>query len=791
MTDTSVDPRLFSLDPAERRAFRDRLGEGIAYYSPPELRQIMQFLGEATPSSAVERAGSASMRAVQPDRTVGQRIGDVGEVLSETAGVVAPAMAAVRGALPAAEAVQEAFLGASGPARAAAETVLERLNQPGPMPETLFSGVDPTTPRRTFDQMRADAGARIAARDETVGRLASDDAPVRFSSGDLTALVSRSPDREGWRVTYFQPDGIPSGHSDAPDKASAVRRALEDQFLPVDQGPRTAAPAPLPAPRNSAEETSDRIAALLREGKVDEAEALLDFADDRRLYQLYERGEVGMDLPMDLESRMRRAGEMGFVEDEYIGSMEPNIRSLDPRMARGDRRYSGTWSSDNPYVASSYADPRLGSVYPLLTRGMPENAIRFDAQGENWRELPGYQSADIGGRSTGPISVPLANMGETGMRGNYNTNQVARIAFFDGLPGAEFRNVVDRGPMSPMVADDPSVTRLFQERGAEPSTVRARQDTSGVRSRFARFDPRFANSRNLMAGVGGAGVMMSLPEGEEDPAVRGYAQGGEVMMRSSMPDQMRGGIGGLNDRAREMFRGPRGIAGFAQYMQTGGEVLPLTAVGRGDAQGSQVGAPVFGPAADVDVGASDDRLAEVRARVMRESGADPVEIAMREGVDPDLFLRLIAQESGGRASAKSEAGAYGFTQLMPATARELGVNRENPIENLVGGARYLRQQLDRFQEVPLALAAYNAGPNAVERFGGIPPYAETRGYVARIMGLPGGEMAISAPSRPDPIRPMARPAPQMAPVLGNPLFDFGQALVERPAADIVTPASMP
>ena len=92
MTDTSVDPRLFSLDPAERRAFRDRLGEGIAYYIPPELRQIMQFLGEATPSSAVERAGSASMRAVQPDRTVGQRIGDVGEVLSETAGVVAPAM---------------------------------------------------------------------------------------------------------------------------------------------------------------------------------------------------------------------------------------------------------------------------------------------------------------------------------------------------------------------------------------------------------------------------------------------------------------------------------------------------------------------------------------------------------------------------------------------------------------------------------------------------------------------------------------------------------------------------
>ena len=106
-------------------------------------------------------------------------------------------------------------------------------------------------------------------------------------------------------------------------------------------------------------------------------------------------------------------------------------------------------------------------------------------------------------------------------------------------------------------------------------------------------------------------------------------------MRSDMPSQLSGGIGGLNEVARGMYRGPRGVGGFAQYLQAGGEV------GRGRAGGSGVGRAVSGPARDVNVGASDDRLVAVRERVMRESGVDPVDVAMREGVDPDLFLRQI------------------------------------------------------------------------------------------------------------------------------------------------------
>jgi len=115
--------------------------------------------------------------------------------------------------------------------------------------------------------------------------------------------------------------------------------------------------------------------------------------------------------------------------------------------------------------------------------------------------------------------------------------------------------------------------------------------------------------------------------------------------------------------------------------------------------------------------------------------AEATRIAKEEGVDPALFLRLIHQESGSNPQTpKSSKGATGLTQLMPETAREMGVNPNDPIDNLRGGARYLRQQLNDFGDPSLALAAYNAGPGAVRKAGGIPNFAETKGYVASIMG---------------------------------------------------------
>jgi len=115
--------------------------------------------------------------------------------------------------------------------------------------------------------------------------------------------------------------------------------------------------------------------------------------------------------------------------------------------------------------------------------------------------------------------------------------------------------------------------------------------------------------------------------------------------------------------------------------------------------------------------------------------AEAVRAAQAAGVDPDLFLRLVQQESSFRPNIVSSMGATGLAQLMPATAAELGVDPNDPIQNLAGGARYLRQQLDTFGGNPyLALAAYNAGAGNVRKHGGIPPFKETQNYVARIMG---------------------------------------------------------
>lgn len=99
-----------------------------------------------------------------------------------------------------------------------------------------------------------------------------------------------------------------------------------------------------------------------------------------------------------------------------------------------------------------------------------------------------------------------------------------------------------------------------------------------------------------------------------------------------------------------------------------------------------------------------------------------------------LVAAVLEAESGGEVEAVSPKGALGLMQLMPETAGALGVaDALDPEQNVRGGARYLRQMLDRFGSLPLALAAYNAGPGAVRQYGGVPPFAETRRYVATVL----------------------------------------------------------
>ena len=155
-----------------------------------------------------------------------------------------------------------------------------------------------------------------------------------------------------------------------------------------------------------------------------------------------------------------------------------------------------------------------------------------------------------------------------------------------------------------------------------------------------------------------------------------------------------------------------------------------------DAQATQLSVPAIELSADFTVPpqAVGDAAAQI-GLVPAEYLAKVYELSNRFDLSPALIEALVWQESRWRANAVSPVGARGLAQLMPGTARELGVNPDDPFANLEGGARYLREQLDRFDgDLEKALAAYNAGPGRVIRAGGVPNIRETKHYVAAIMG---------------------------------------------------------
>ena len=157
--------------------------------------------------------------------------------------------------------------------------------------------------------------------------------------------------------------------------------------------------------------------------------------------------------------------------------------------------------------------------------------------------------------------------------------------------------------------------------------------------------------------------------------------------------------------------------------------------------GGPQGAPATGAELQPDSDAASAGAAHPSAVTDVEPAAGPerwqtkvAELAAKYDISPVLLDAVVWQESRWNASAVSPAGARGLAQLMPGTARAMGVDPDDPYANLEGGARYLRIQLDAFDgDLEKALAAYNAGPNRVISAGGVPAIRETRNYVASIM----------------------------------------------------------
>jgi soluble lytic murein transglycosylase-like protein len=170
------------------------------------------------------------------------------------------------------------------------------------------------------------------------------------------------------------------------------------------------------------------------------------------------------------------------------------------------------------------------------------------------------------------------------------------------------------------------------------------------------------------------------------------------------------------------------MLGLAPAAATGGTAAPTAFA---DALSSATSSTTAAPAATISLASATPATGVSELPASVPYGAEITAAAKRHGLDPALLAGLIEQESGFNANARSGAGAQGLTQLMPGTAAGLGVTDPlDPAQSIDGGAKYLAEQLDRFGgDVARALAAYNAGPGAVQRFGGVPPYAETQNYV--------------------------------------------------------------
>jgi len=297
-----------------------------------------------------------------------------------------------------------------------------------------------------------------------------------------------------------------------------------------------------------------------------------------------------------------------------------------------------------------------------------------------------------------------------------------------------------------------------------------------------QFEPSQGNSMTRAIGEDGSGG--SIPEFSISTMAMGEDGGGGFGF-NGMTTQAMGedGGGGMPLGNLEPLKAPETTGQLGNAMEAG--------LGGMFAQ-------LFNEGGVVEAPATPEQLTAVRQKIMEDYGFDPMELALEQNVDPELVLRVIYQENKGRQGPVSEKGAIGLMQLMPETAKELGVDPNDPKQNVIGGIKYLKQQLQDFGTVPLALAAYNAGPGNVRKYNGIPPFKETRRYVSLVHGaaqdeiLPamGDFFQLTENSNPAP-KPRSRPEG-----LGQPGFvpaaqAVSEYLMMPPEPEVVEQASVP
>lgn len=232
---------------------------------------------------------------------------------------------------------------------------------------------------------------------------------------------------------------------------------------------------------------------------------------------------------------------------------------------------------------------------------------------------------------------------------------------------------------------------------------------AAVENRIAEIQRRFAPPDGFQAAL--AGALEASDTGDAGPAPAGPT----APPPASLTAPERSPLSALSGPS------PPALGGPAASAPTGSAGSAPT----GPAGASSVPAPA-------GAGASGAWVAKLPDAGKPWAGAIE-QAATDNGIDPALLASLVKHESGFRPDAVSHAGAIGLAQLMPGTARGLGVDPHDPAANLDGGARYLREQLDRFGTPQLALAAYNAGPNRVAQANGVPQISETQRYVQNVM----------------------------------------------------------